>query len=200
MLKKIYKSILGTLISIFLNTISIFHNTFMVYGFFNFKKLAFMKFSRISSSAVILSRLKLDLDNHVWIGHFNLLDASNGLKIEEGVQTGTHVSIFSHSSHDSLRFYGNQYFFNNDRITNLSGPVVIGKYSFIGSGTIIFPGVNIGHGSVIKAGSVVMDSFPENSYIAGNPAKLIKNILKEDLETLNNNPDLKQTYYNKNIL
>lgn len=168
----------------------------MIYGVFNFEKMSFMKYSRISSSAVVLNRANLNIDDHVWIGHFNLLDASNGLKIEEGVQTGSHVSMFSHSSHNSVRFYGNKYFMNDERVTNLSGPISIGKYSFIGSGSILFPGVSIGHGSVIKAGSVVMDSFPNNSLISGNPATLVKNLSQEDMLRLDKYPELKKSYYN----
>ena len=196
MLKKIYKSIFGYPIAFLLNIFSIFKSTYMVYGVFNFEKMSFMKYSRISSSAVVLNRANLNIDDHVWIGHFNLLDASNGLKIEEGVQTGSHVSMFSHSSHNSVRFYGNKYFMNDERVTNLSGPISIGKYSFIGSGSILFPGVSIGHGSVIKAGSVVMDSFPNNSLISGNPATLVKNLSQEDMSRLDKYPELKKSYYN----
>ncbi len=199
MLKKIYKSILGYPIALILNALSFFHKPFMVYGFFNYKKLRFMKYTRISSSSVVLNKKKLDLNNHVWIGHFNLLDASNGLVIEEGVQTGSHVSIFSHSSHDSVRFYGKNFIFKNNRITNISGPVLIGKYSFIGTGAVIFPNVSIGHGSIIKAGSVVMNSFPENSYIAGNPAIHVKCLKEDDIKKLNEIPELKGSYYNKKL-
>lgn len=53
-------------------------------------------------------------------------------------------------------------------------PVKIGKDCWIGSGAIILPGVEIGNGTVIGAGSVVTKNIPENCVAVGNPCKVIK--------------------------
>ena len=53
------------------------------------------------------------------------------------------------------------------------GKVVIGKNCFIGYGSIIMPNVRIGDGSIVCAGSVVLESVPENSVVMGNPAKVV---------------------------
>jgi acetyltransferase-like isoleucine patch superfamily enzyme len=52
-------------------------------------------------------------------------------------------------------------------------PVVIGDGVWIGMQCIIFPGVKIGDGSVISAGSVVRTHVPPYSVVAGNPAKVM---------------------------
>lgn len=53
-------------------------------------------------------------------------------------------------------------------------PVVIGNDVWIGARVIILPGVHIGDGCVIGAGSVVTKDVEACSIVAGNPAKLIR--------------------------
>ena len=52
----------------------------------------------------------------------------------------------------------------------------IGDNVWIGGGAIIFPGVNIGDNSVIGAGSIVVRDVLSNVVVAGNPAKVIKEL------------------------
>ena len=55
-------------------------------------------------------------------------------------------------------------------------PIHIGKRVWIGSGSIVLPGITIGDNSIVGAGSVVTKDIPPNTIYAGNPAKFIKNI------------------------
>jgi maltose O-acetyltransferase len=52
--------------------------------------------------------------------------------------------------------------------------VIIDDDVWIGARVIILPGVKIGRGSVIGAGSVVSKSIPEYSVAVGNPCKVVK--------------------------
>ena len=49
---------------------------------------------------------------------------------------------------------------------------------WIGTNSIILKGVIIGDNSIIAAGSIVTKNVPENSLVAGNPAKIIKQNIK----------------------
>jgi acetyltransferase-like isoleucine patch superfamily enzyme len=59
-------------------------------------------------------------------------------------------------------------------------PVIIRDGVWIGKHCIIFPGVKIGEGSVISAGSVVRTHVPAYSVVAGNPAKVMFRLKKPD--------------------
>ncbi len=52
--------------------------------------------------------------------------------------------------------------------------VIIGNDVWIGAQVIIMPGLKIGHGSIIGAGSVVTKDVPDYAVMAGVPAKILK--------------------------
>lgn len=54
------------------------------------------------------------------------------------------------------------------------GRVNIGDYVFIGAKALILPGVNIGEGAVVGAGSVVTKDIKTWTIVGGNPARYIK--------------------------
>jgi len=57
--------------------------------------------------------------------------------------------------------------------TAVSKPVVIEEDVFVGARAMILKGVTIGKGSVVGAGAVVTKSVPQDSIVAGNPAKIV---------------------------
>jgi maltose O-acetyltransferase len=60
--------------------------------------------------------------------------------------------------------------------TELAKPVTIGDDVWIGGGAIICPGVTVGNRVVIGAGAVVTRDVPDDVFVAGNPARVVKPI------------------------
>ena len=59
-----------------------------------------------------------------------------------------------------------------------SKPITVGNNVWFGGNVVVLAGVTIGDGVVVGAGSVVTKDVPNNVVIAGNPAKIIKEIVQ----------------------
>jgi acetyltransferase-like isoleucine patch superfamily enzyme len=92
------------------------------------------------------------------IGAFTYINARFGVHLEEGVQVGSHCSIYSISTIDKK-----------------TGPVLLKKNSRIGAHSTIMPGVIIGENAVVGAHSFVTKDIPDNAMAFGVPARIVNN-------------------------
>ncbi|EEU9112402.1 TPA: acyltransferase [Escherichia coli] len=102
--------------------------------------------------------------------HGACLHAYNKISIGDRCLIAANVQIIDCNGHESS-------FENVENRINTSSdgvPVIIEDDVWIGTGSIILPGVTIGRGSIIAAGSVVVKSIPPMCIAGGNPAKVIK--------------------------
>jgi maltose O-acetyltransferase len=58
--------------------------------------------------------------------------------------------------------------------SSLKKKVIIGNDVWIGTRVIILPGLTIGNGVIIGAGSIVTRDIPDYAIVAGNPAKIVR--------------------------
>ena len=58
----------------------------------------------------------------------------------------------------------------------LARPIRIGSRVWIGGGTIVLPGVEIGDDTVVGAGSVVAKSLPAGVIAMGNPCRVVRQL------------------------
>lgn len=155
----------------------------------------FLDRTRISDSTFIGGNEKFTIGNHVFIGHYNFIDASNGLIINDGCQITNFVSILTHSSHHAIRLYGYEYVNTPDPLAYNKAPVKIGAFTFVGPHTTIMPGTEIGKGSLVSAYSYVDGKFPDFSVISGNPAKVTGSTKDIDKKYFDEYPELKNFYH-----
>lgn len=198
---KIYFSPFGYLLHVALVILAAFGKRCMVYGYWN-SEGKYLPKCRISSKAWIIDKKKLKIEDNVWINHYARIDTTSGVKIGEGCQIGYGVCILSHSSHNAIRLLGTHYMEIPimDRAGYIFKPVKIGKYTFVGGGSCIMPGVTVGKGCVIGVNSVVTHDIPDYSIAMGNPARVTGSTLDTDREFLAQNPELKEMYYDKDAL
>ena len=57
-------------------------------------------------------------------------------------------------------------------------PIVVGDNVWIAARSIVLPGVTIGNGAVVGAGSVVAKDVATSVVVAGNPAKIVRSLKK----------------------
>ena len=151
--------------------------------------------TRVSPTACIEHEDGLVLADHVFIGQFCFIDASQGVTLEEGVQVTSHVCIVSHSSHRALRLLGREYARQRGVPPGyVTGAVRIGAYSFIGPHSVIEAGTQLGRGTLVRAGSVVRGCFPDFAVLAGNPAVVAGDTREKDAHWLREHPELRANY------
>ncbi len=108
----------------------------------------------------------IKIGKNVFINACCRFQDQGGIEIKEGTLIGHNTTIAT-LNHD----------FNPNKRQNISPKhVKIGKNVWIGSDCTILPGVEIGDGAIIGAGSVVTKSIPKNTIAVGNPAKVIRKI------------------------
>lgn len=132
---------------------------------------------------------RINIADWVYVGSGGKFFGRGGLTIADHVIIGPQVTIMT-----SMHKFKDANFLPYDEHEILK-PVKIGEASWIGYGVIIMPGIEIGRGCIVGAGSVVTNSFSDGSIIAGNPAKLINQI---NIENINKKILQKKTYlFNK---
>lgn len=142
--------------------------------------------TRISDTVFFYHPERISIADNVYVGHFTILDGTGFLEIDEGVQIAGLSGIFTHSSHIAIRLYGNHY--SEVQESNKQGypikKVKIGRYAFIGAGAKVLPGVSIGQGALVAAGSIVNRDVGDFQIVSGNPATVVGDTRKLDAKYL----------------
>ena len=99
------------------------------------------------------------IESRSWSSEPYLITIGNNCAITKGVRISTH------GGGRAVRSFAPQF--------DMFGKVVIEDWAYIGANSQIMPGVTIGEGALVAAGSVVTKSVPPHTVVGGNPARQI---------------------------
>lgn len=140
---------------------------------------------------------EINLEEGVWLAHDVEMETSSRVSIGAGTTVQRRATIngtvsigegciiapnvFVSSGTHPFRQYPERPIREQEQIiiekegslSSLDRPINIGDDCWLGVNVVICPGVSIDKGSVIGANSVVIENVPENSVVAGVPAKVI---------------------------
>lgn len=111
----------------------------------------------------------LTIGDDVFIGRGALFDLASKIQIANRVTISHFCSIHTHTDAGKSNL-------SNTVIPISQGPVIFDEDAYVGTNVCILQNVEIGRKSVIAAGSLVKNSIPSNSLIAGVPAVIKRNI------------------------
>ena len=129
------------------------------------------------------------IGNHTYIGGGTYISHSR-IDIGDNVTIAWGGTFYDHDSHsldymkrrkdiddelNDIRF-GRNFIANKDWSCVNSQPIKICNDVWIGMNVIILKGVTVGEGAIVGAGSVVTKDVPAWTVVAGNPAKVIKEL------------------------
>ena len=133
-----------------------------------------------------------------WGGVRKWLQRQRGVKIGKNVHWGTNVIVDNTFPNfvvieDGVSVSGNDYFLAHAKplkyharcAESFVAPVIVRKHAWIAINVTVLPGVEIGEGAIVSAGSVVSKDVPPFTVVRGNPAKVVADlagILKENYE------------------
>lgn len=112
----------------------------------------------------------LDVGAECFLGDECLLDLAEGIRLEPQVTLAERVLILTHTNvgyHDHPL---------QAHFPATAAPVVLERGCFVGAAVTILPGLTIGRESFVAAGSVVTESVPPRTLVAGVPARRVREI------------------------
>lgn len=136
---------------------------------------------------------RVTIGNHCFIGGSTFISHS-AIDIGNNVTIAWGGTIYDHDSHslnyldrrkdidnqlDDIR-NGRNFICHKDWSKVNSKPIKICDDAWIGMNVIILKGVTIGEGAIVGAGSVVTKDVPAWTVVVGNPARVVKSLIKRD--------------------
>jgi maltose O-acetyltransferase len=112
----------------------------------------------------------LSIGKDCFVGDECLIDLAEAVSFEDQVTLAERVLVLTHTN-VGYRDHPLQRHF-----PAMTAPVVVEAGSFVGAGVTLLPGVRVGRGSFVAAGSVVTGDVPPATLVAGVPARAVRSL------------------------
>jgi acetyltransferase-like isoleucine patch superfamily enzyme len=122
---------------------------------------------------------KIKIGRNSYIGIYNVLDWSDNITIGDFVHiAGPSTGLWTHTS--APMCLNSIPLDEKSKKYRPTAPIVIESNVYIGGNCTIYPGIKIGHHSIVAPNSAVTKDVPPYTMVGGVPAKIIKNLPKSD--------------------
>ncbi|WP_028114838.1 acyltransferase [Ferrimonas kyonanensis] len=130
---------------------------------------------RISGVSTICGRpgSSLELGDNIDIGWQNTIACGTRVILADNVRLAGRVFLAGYPGHPleaRARAQG------LPELPHQARAIILEQDVWVGTGAIILAGVTVGRGSIVAAGSVVSRDVPANVVVAGNPARIVRNL------------------------
>lgn len=133
---------------------------------------------KAGESLEVISPFSCDYGYHIHLGKQVFINTNCYLMDCAPITIGDHVFIGPHCGFYTASHPLN-YTMRNAGLEKAL-PITIGSNVWFGGHVVVLPGVTIGDGCVIGAGSVVTHDIPANSVAVGSPCRVISTIDQDD--------------------
>jgi len=108
---------------------------------------------------------RLTVGDHVWLGEEVGILSLAPVTIEDNVCISQRAYLCT-GSHD----------FRQETFPLITRPIIVRTGSWLAAAVLVLPGIEIGAGAVVAAGSVVTQNVPPRTLVRGNPAQVVKSL------------------------
>lgn len=156
----------------------------------NKEKITLGSNNQICGTLIVTGKGKITIGNNVTVRPHSQISSSNSIQIGNEVIISNNVTIMDNNSHPISPAFRRRMSLEGPegKLWSASyaesSPIIIHDNVWICERSVILKGVEIGEGSIVACDSIVTHNVPPYVIVAGNPAKVVKEIKKDEEDSV----------------
>lgn len=129
---------------------------------------------------VLMRMMGCKVGKGCFIGDYVRIDAGHAdmITLEDSVSIASGTRLLCHQRDFSNYCVGDDYM----KLGYIVKPIILKKGCLIGMESFVMPGVTVGEGAVVGAGSMVVKDIPDWCVAVGRPAKVVRQIPEREIK------------------